>query len=242
MELPQEMLILAGGLGTRLRAAVSEVPKPMAPILGRPFLEYLIEYWIKCGVRRFVLSVGYKADVIRNHFSTRFGGASIEIVYEAEPLGTGGGIRAALTQANWTNPDLLIANGDTWLEVDTAQLLREAEARSTAVTIVAKHLPRNDRYGGLKIDPEGLVTAFGVPQADSNIINGGCYLANRQTILSSMEGRNEPFSFEKEVLMPMARQGLVGASVQEGMFLDIGVPADYVRAQELLGSLPKKGD
>src|SRR5207237_2019404 len=91
-----EAVVLAGGLGTRLRAAVSDVPKPMAPVGGRPFLERLLDYWIGQGVRRAVLAVGYLHDMIRGHFGDEYRGCAIAYSIEEQPLGTGGALVQSL--------------------------------------------------------------------------------------------------------------------------------------------------
>src|SRR3989344_6164126 len=112
-----EAIILAGGLGSRLRATVPDLPKPMAPIHGRPFLEYLLDYWAGQGVSRFVLSVGYKRDIIEEHFATRYKGTEADYAVEDQPLGTGGGFLLRLNPLGRTGP-FLILNEGTYLEVD----------------------------------------------------------------------------------------------------------------------------
>ena len=118
-----EAIILAGGLGRRLRAAVPDVPKPMAPINDHPFLEYLIDYWISQGVDRFVLSVGYKHEIIKRHFGTRYKGIDVDYAVEDQPLGTGGGLLLALKRLRRTGPSLIM-NGDTFFKVDLAPMRR----------------------------------------------------------------------------------------------------------------------
>ena len=114
-------IILAGGLGTRLRSAVTDLPKPMAPIGGRPFLEYQLDYWIAQGISRFVLSVGYQHEVIIDHFGTSYEGIELNFVIEETPLGTGGGLLLAAEKVGNDTPFLLL-NGDTYFSVDLKTL------------------------------------------------------------------------------------------------------------------------
>ena len=115
-------IILAGGLGTRLRGVVPDLPKPMAPISGRPFLEHQIDYWIKQGVSHFVLSVGYRHEVIVDHFGNRYKDAELDYVIEKTPLGTGGGLLLAVEKVGKDEPFLLL-NGDTYFAVNLKTLV-----------------------------------------------------------------------------------------------------------------------
>jgi D-glycero-alpha-D-manno-heptose 1-phosphate guanylyltransferase len=238
---PREMLILAGGFGTRLRSVVSDVPKPMAPVSGRPFLEYLLDYWIDQGVRRFVLSIGYKGDTIKEHFGTCYKNAEVSYVHETSPLGTGGAIRMALKEIQWSGDYILLANGDTWFEADLNKLVHATRQLGKPVTIALKVIEINDRYGGVTIDDRGLVTAFGVESKKNCLINVGCYLIYRQEISDLLSTYPEKFSFEEDLLKPLAAQKLVASSVQPLPFLDIGIPADYQNANEVVGYYKFKG-
>ena len=139
------MLILAGGFGTRLKSMVSDVPKPMAPIGGRSFLDYLLDYWIGQGIQRFVISTGHLASVIQLRFGSAYRSASITYVHETSPLGTGGAFRLALESVNWANECALMANGDTWFPVQLQQLCADAVQQGAPITIALKKLEKNDR-------------------------------------------------------------------------------------------------
>lgn len=240
--MPQEMLILVGGAGTRLRSVVNDVPKPMAPVAGRPFLEYLLDYWIDQGVRRFVLSLGYKGDSIKEHFGTRYRNAEISCIQESSPLGTGGAIRMAFQEINWNGGHILLANGDTWFEVDLTALIHDACQHGKPVTIALKTIEINDRYGGVTIDDSGLVTAFGVQSKKNCLINAGCYLLEMQALLGVLRDYPEKFSFEDDLLKPLAAKKQIASSIQNNVFLDIGIPADYQKATEVIGCYKFKGD
>lgn len=232
--LPTEMLILAGGFGTRLKSVVSDVPKPMAPVAGRPFLAYILDYWIAQGIKRFVISTGHLADVIKSHFGGAYKNASITYVHEQSPLGTGGALRMGLNSVNWSNQLALTANGDTWFPVSLQQLFADASQQGAQITIALKRLEKNDRYGAVELTSEGRVTAFGLKTTGSSFINAGIYLLNVEEIKNALSGLPEVFSLESDFLMPFAASGLVGSSIQEKPFLDIGVPDDYKRVLEYL--------
>ncbi|MDC0986210.1 nucleotidyltransferase family protein [Alphaproteobacteria bacterium] len=240
--MPQEMLILVGGAGTRLRSVVNDVPKPMAPVAGRPFLEYLLDYWIDQGVGRFVLSLGYKGESIKEYFGTRYRNAEISCIQESSPLGTGGAIRMGLQEINWNGGHILLANGDTWFEVDLTALTLDACQHGKPVTIALKTIEINDRYGGVTRDDSGLVTAFGVLSKKNCLINAGCYLIEMQALLGYLRDYPEKFSFEDDVLKPLAVKKQIASSIQNNIFLDIGIPADYHKATEVVGCYKFKGD
>jgi D-glycero-alpha-D-manno-heptose 1-phosphate guanylyltransferase len=233
--MPYEMLILAGGFGTRLRAVVNDVPKPMAPVAGRPFLEYLMDYWIGQGVSRFVLSLGYKGDLIQAHFGNSYNHAEISYIQESMPLGTGGAVRMALEEVLWNNAFILITNGDTWFEVDLPSLSSDAEHYVKPISMALKLMEDNNRYGGVAVE-NGLVTNFGVQEKDNCLINGGCYLIDVKFLSEFMRQLPESFSFEDEVLKPFAFNNQLAASMQNNVFLDIGIPEDYQKAAEVLSN------
>ncbi|MEY4717913.1 MAG: hypothetical protein RL563_531 [Pseudomonadota bacterium] len=231
---PSEMLILAGGFGTRLRSVVSNVPKPMAPIAGRPFLEYLLDYWISQGIRRFVLSSGYLGHVIQAHFGNSYRSAVIDYVHEQSPLGTGGALRLALNETPWANEMALMANGDTWFPVDLTQMCCEASQQKVPITLALKTMKQNDRYGGVEVGANGKITSFGIKSEGVTLINAGCYLFDVATLRQALADMPEAFSFENDFLVVYAANGHVGSSIQDQPFLDIGIPEDYQKTLDLL--------
>jgi len=233
-QFPSEMLILAGGFGTRLQSVVSNVPKPMAPVGERPFLSYLMDHWIGQGIRRFRLSTGHLAGVIESFFGDSYEGASIVYVRENSPLGTGGALRLALDAADWSSDAILVANGDTWFPVSLRQLCVDALIQETPVTLSVKEMQKNDRYGGVSIGDDGKVTSFAGTSGGSCLINGGCYLINAKEIHGELSGMPASFSFEADFLPSYAARGCVGSSIQNEPFLDIGIPEDYRRAASFL--------
>ena len=225
-----EVVILAGGLGTRLRNVVSEVPKCMAPVAGRPFLWYLLEQLRHFEVERVILSVGYLREVIMEWADKHAAGYPFEIVFavEEEPLGTGGGIRLAAQKA--VGPDVVVLNGDTFYDVDLQALVDYRRAAGTLVAIALKPMCYFDRYGTVTLGADGIIEAFREKApCEKGLINGGvCALDLSSGVLEGHGGR---FSFEKDVLEPLCAAGKVAGLVQEGYFIDIGIPEDYARAR-----------
>lgn len=220
-----EAIILAGGLGTRLRSVVSEVPKCMAPVDGRPFLQYMLEWLSRYDVSHVVLSVGYLREVIFSYMDSRVWPFEISYAVEEEPLGTGGGIRLALTKCR--EDRVIVLNGDTFFDVDL-----DALSFTAPVTLALKPMRNFDRYGAVDWDGE-LVTGFHEKAACAEgLINGGVYALVRSQLDFAFYPKR--FSFEKDLLEPLAAAHLVAGQVQDGYFIDIGIPEDYARAQREL--------
>jgi len=219
-------IILAGGAGTRLRSIVPDLPKPMAPIAGRPFLEYLIERLVRGGVTDIILSVGHRAEVISSHFGASWGGATISYAIESEPLGTGGAV--AFAAKGWTDSLVLVVNGDTYLGIDFADLVAWA-ASTPAAGMVLRSVEDTARYGAV-LCTAGLVRRLAEKgEAGPGLINAGVYLLN--PAIFSRFGLTGRFSLESDLLQPHAEALRLRAYVTDGLFIDIGVPADYLRAQ-----------
>jgi len=227
-----EAIILAGGFGTRLAARLNNIPKPMAPVAGRPFLEILLRHLERNGCTRVLLSVGHLHQVIRNHFGPAWGGIELEYVVEQEPLGTGGAIRAALDQIR--EESALVLNGDTFLAADLrAMMVAHSQAHAVFSMAVAQQ-PDIARYGGVVVE-DGRVRGFEEKsRSGPGWINAGVYALRRD--LAWPAGLADKFSFERDFMMPQVAQLAPLAFPVEGFFLDIGVPEDLDRAQtELAG-------
>lgn len=227
-----EVIILAGGLGTRLRSVVADVPKCMAPVAGKPFLWYLLKYLTKYPVNRVILSVGYLRDVIFDWIDSNKNEFPFEFDYaiEEEPLGTGGGIKLALSKAQ--DPYVIILNGDTFFDVNLDALCQWHYNSKKNITLALKLMKNFNRYGTVSLDSiYGTIISFNEKQyCDEGLINGGVYIINNNS--SIFEGLPEKFSFETAVLEPQcATQNLQGV-VQDGYFIDIGIPEDYEKANQ----------
>lgn len=231
---PFSAVILAGGLGTRLRAAVSDVPKPMAPINGIPFLEYQIRYLIKQGIDRVVISTGYKGEIISNYFGGQFCGVPIQYVHEDSPLGTGGALNKVVNNANCGDKDyFLLVNGDTWFEANLQELMEIVERLKKPITMALKYMDVNDRYGGVIADGD-IVKRFTEEKNNCSLINAGWYILNKTYLQAHLNKFPAKFSFEADLLRPLALEGAVAAVIQNNKFLDIGVPEDYFRAASVI--------
>jgi D-glycero-alpha-D-manno-heptose 1-phosphate guanylyltransferase len=233
MKRPDTAIVLAGGLGTRLRAAVPGLPKPLAPLNGRPFLAHLLDYWCGQGVSRFILSVGYLHEMIEDTFGSLYRGAAIEYAVEETPLGTGGGLLLALQKLRGGEPVLLL-NGDTFFAVDRAQLAAFHAQRGAQCSLTLFRSAEAGRYMGVRLGADGVVETLADGRAElGGLANGGVYLLEPAVFTGFAAG--EPLSFEQDVLPTLfARKAAIYGMECAGRFIDIGVPADYARAPEII--------
>ena len=232
-----EAVILAGGLGTRLRSVVSDVPKPMAPINGRPFLEFLLDFWIRNGVVRFVLAVGYRHEIILNHFGFSYRGVPVDYSVEETPLGTGGGILLSLDQIRSAEPILLV-NGDTFFDMDVHGLFAFHRERRPDLTMVLRTMDEAGRFGTVSLDKEGRLDGFFRPGEGSPpyLINGGIYMVNPEFLgrERNLWDGHTPISLEGDLFPEWIKseKSLLGFQGM-GDFIDIGIPEEYRRCHEL---------
>jgi D-glycero-alpha-D-manno-heptose 1-phosphate guanylyltransferase len=227
-----EAVVLAGGLGTRLRTAVPSLPKPMAPVAGRPFLEWLLDRWIAQGVQRFVLSIGYRAEAIRGHFGARYKGVEIDYAIEESPLGTGGGLLLGASRIQAEAP-FLVLNGDTLLDVELRRLAAFHEERRADVSVALILNTADGRYGGVQKDAQGRIGGFGVRGAAE--ANGGVYLFERRALARFGARTGSAVGLEQELFPALIADGArLYGQLCEGRFLDIGIPEDYARAAAFL--------
>ena len=226
-------IILAGGLGTRLKGVLKGLPKPMAPIRNRPFLEYQMDFWIDQGISRFILSVGHLNQKISSHFGDSYRSVQINYVQENTPLGTGGGLLMAAK--NLAEPFLLL-NGDTFFEVDLNDLFlfhNEHNAEWTMSLFRSKDL---DRYMGVGLAKTGEILVLKSEESQIDLlVNGGVYLINPSAISRLNLNPGIKSSLEDQLLPSFLSLGgkLFGIECY-GKFIDIGVPEDYYRAQKIL--------
>lgn len=224
----QQAIILAGGLGTRLREAVPDLPKCMAPVAGRPFLYYVINHLRRQGVQSFLFSLGYMHETIEKYLRDEFASLDYQCVIETEPLGTGGAIQLCCRHAS--GDQVFVTNGDTLFNADLSSLWQIHREKAAECSIALKPMKEFDRYGRVSLNQEGLVDDFQEKQFYAEgLINGGLYLLNVKDFLA----HNFPsrFSFEKDYLEKLAGSGRVAGLEQDVYFIDIGIPEDYARAQ-----------
>ena len=224
--LPITALILAGGMGTRLRSVVSDRPKPMALVNGAPFIEILIDSLAEKGIRDFVLLVGHMADVIEDYFEAHNDkNLRIRFSREEAPLGTGGAVKNAEDFAS--DPSLLI-NGDTFFDGAIHELLRLHSEKAADVTLSLLPVRDASRYGSVTVNEEGLITGFREKHegiAGRGLINAGFSLISRDFIRRLPA--NRAFSMEREIFPKLADSGRMFGLISERSFFDIGTPESY---------------
>ena len=231
-----EAIVLAGGLGTRLRSAVPNLPKPMAPIGGKPFLSYLLDFWVAQGVNRFVLSVGHKHEIISKEFGGRYKNAEVDYAVEKDPLGTGGGLLLSLKQLRSPEP-FLVLNGDTFFEVNRADIANHHSAYGANMTLALVEVPENKRYSGVLLTEEGWVRSLEKrsENSESNLANGGVYMMEPSLLSEHQNHPPKKYSLEDELLPDLLEKNKrIAGFIAQGEFIDIGVPEDYSRAEGIL--------
>lgn len=224
----KEAILLVGGLGTRLRTAVQDLPKSMAPINDKPFLAYQIEYLESFGVQKVILATGYLSEHISNYFGHKYKSVDIAYSIEKEPLGTGGAIKQALEKAEAKT--VLILNGDTLFKVDLTAFYNNHMNKNADFSMALKPMTNFSRYGTVYTNDQSKVIGFEVkkPQEYGDI-NGGVYLLNKSAF--NFNDYEKKFSFEKEFLEKAYAKHLFIGFKSATYFLDIGIPADYQQAQ-----------
>jgi D-glycero-alpha-D-manno-heptose 1-phosphate guanylyltransferase len=229
----ESAVILAGGLGTRLQKVLREMPKSLAPVNGQPFLSYLFRYLAHYRIRNIFLSVGFQSDKIMTEYGSSFLGMGITYVSEDSPLGTGGGLRKALSECD--EDRVLALNGDSFFDVDLRSFAGLHAQSGASMSLALRRVENAGRYGAIKVDEAHTVTAFDEKSGSEapGLINGGTYLINRDWFLSETPPEAN-FSLEKDLLGKKAGDQLLKGFEFKGYFIDIGVPDDYERAQDEL--------
>ncbi len=222
------VIILAGGKGTRLSSVISDVPKPMALVKGKPFLHYIFSYLQKQQIKQVILSVGYLSDVIIQYFGDKYLGIEIKYVIEKEALGTGGAIKYAFEQIDEA---AYVINGDTFFNIDLKQL---AYKHADAV-IALKPMEKFDRYGAVELDNNGRISHFLEKKyCEEGLINGGIYFIQK-SVFDKIQ-TPDSFSMEKNIFEKHANDLKIQGKIFTDYFIDIGIPEDYHLAQHYFSS------
>jgi D-glycero-alpha-D-manno-heptose 1-phosphate guanylyltransferase len=224
-----EAIILAGGFGTRLQQVVSEQPKSMAQVNNRPFIEYLLNYLRGQGITKFILSVGYKKEVIQSYLHNQFKNIPVEYAVEEEPLGTGGGIKNAFKMVE--GESAFVLNGDSMFRLGLSALMQLHTDANADITLALRHLEDTERFGSVRIDDQKRITGFSEKGTESGpgYINGGIYLINKSYLFSNHFP--EHFSIEIDCFEKYFIKSRFYGFPSRGYFLDIGIPEDFYRAQ-----------
>lgn len=222
-------IILAGGLGTRLRSAVGDLPKCMAPVEGIPFINFIIAYLNNEGIENFIFALGYKSEVIINYAEKEYPELQKKYVVENKQLGTGGAIKEA---CKWvTESSVVVVNGDTLFNIDLHKLSLFHTSSNADCTIALKEMENFDRYGVVETNDNHQIKAFKEKQfCAQGCINGGVYALSVTGLMK--DSYPEVFSFEKEYLEKNTGIKNLYGIVNKGYFIDIGIPEDYQRFQD----------
>jgi len=223
-----EAIILAGGLGTRLKSAVPDLPKCMAPVNGKPFIAYVIQYLKQQEVEKFIFALGYKSESFESFLKEEQSTISYQLSIEQEPLGTGGAIKLACLKA--TEKNVLITNGDTLFKTDINKISAFHTKLSADCTIALKPMHHFERYGVVELNDDSSIKNFKEKQYyEEGLINGGIYALNVANFLN--EALPEKCSFEKDYLETLYYKRKMFGLTQDAYFIDIGIPEDYKKAQ-----------
>jgi D-glycero-alpha-D-manno-heptose 1-phosphate guanylyltransferase len=225
---PAEAIILAGGKGTRLKGICEDLPKPMMPVCGKPFIEYLLNMLINAGIKHTILAVGYKHDIIESYFGRAFKSMQLTYAVEESPLGTGGAVAGAMLRAE--SDDILVLNGDSYINVDIIDMFAYHVSKRGDITIALKYLHDCSRFGSVSVSDGQIVSFREKCEGNAGYINGGAYIVNQRISADVPFGR--PSSFETDLLEKKISCRLLLPFISNGYFIDIGTPDDYRRAQQ----------
>lgn len=226
-----EAIILAGGFGTRLRSVVSDVPKPMAPVAGRPFLALLIEHLRRRGFKRVILAVGYLHERIEEYFEAHPPSLEMQYSIETLPLGTGGAVKLAMRQA--AEDEVFVLNGDTFVPLDYAGMRASHARHAAAITMALAPVDDSARFGSVDLDGEGRIRAFREKSViGSSLVNAGVYLVNAGWAANAWP--DGAFSLEGDLLRKEVQTVPMYGFPAAGGFLDIGTPQSYADAERFV--------
>lgn len=227
----KEAIILAGGFGTRLQSVVNDVPKPMAPINNEPFLNYVFDYLKHYQIEHVVLSTGYLSEKIVEYYKTEYKGIKVSYAKEETPLGTGGGIRLAMTKCS--TKDILVLNGDSFFDVDINIHYQNHVSKQADCTLALRKVENAARYGTIVLGSENVIETFKEKDniEQGGLINGGVYILNRE-IYVNKTNEFAPFSIEKDFYEKKIKELQIFGFEYDGYFIDIGIPEDYKKSQD----------
>ena len=222
----REVIILAGGLGTRLREVVSDVPKCLVSINGVPFLSYLIQYLEKQKVTRFIFSIGYKGQLVEDFIALNYSYLDYSISTEKEPLGTGGAIKKALKYSKSDN--VFVLNGDTFCDFNLNEFFEFHLNKKSNFSIALYLIKDNVRYGNVLINKSGIVLDFMEKEIGNDIlVNSGVYILNKNFVVEILYNYPSCFSIETDFFQVKNRGVEIYGIELNGEFIDIGIPEDY---------------
>jgi len=216
-------IILAGGLGTRLKSISKDTPKPLMPINDKVFLDYPIHQLKKFNINNIFLSVGFNHNLIVDYFKN----TELKYIIEEEPLGTGGAIKKALSQIS-DFENIVILNGDTFFNIDYDKLVELHLKTRSDITIGSKIIQKPYRYGTMEVENSKVIDFKEKKEIEEGVVNCGIYIINK-SILKYFPSE-EKFSFEKEILENQIQKLKISTLISDSYFIDIGIPEDYNKA------------
>lgn len=224
----KEAIVLAGGLGTRLRSEIGAYPKPMAEVAGKPFLSYILDYLTHFEYDHIILAVGYKYEIIQDYFGSQYKNASLTYSIEEERLGTGGAIRLALELCS--TEEILVCNGDSFADIDLNDFNAKTANSSFECTLALNSMNNIDRYGLVEIDETNCITKFKEKSfQEKALINSGIYRLKKSLFIDKTPEGN--FSMENDYFEKYYGDKILGGFSYEAFFRDIGIPKDFNLAQ-----------
>jgi D-glycero-alpha-D-manno-heptose 1-phosphate guanylyltransferase len=229
----KEVIILAGGFGTRLKQMVDEIPKSMAPIGDKPFLTFVFEHLLKFKIEKAIIAAGYKHEHILSYFGNSYKGIKLIYSIENKPLGTGGAILKA-TQAI-ASSYCYVLNGDTCFNIDFLAFEESFNKNNQVISIALKPMVNFDRYGTVTTEKDRITSFNEKKFLESGLINGGVYILDKEWLNKNAPGK--VFSFEKDILEKYVRKNIIACFQSDAYFVDIGIPEDYLRASHDLPDL-----
>lgn len=225
-----DVIILAGGMGTRLKSIIKDIPKPMADVNGRPFLAFQLDYLAKEGVKHIILSVGYRYEVIVNYFGNSFAGMKLDYIIDPEPLGTGGAVIRSLKSV--TTENVFIINGDTFFPAPLEELMQFHNENNSSFSIALRAVKNSSRFGLVQLCKNGVISGFSEKtNGSSGLINAGLYIANVSFLNQFMFP--EKFSLEKDFMECYYQTYPFWGKSFDVFFIDIGIPEDYLLFQNV---------
>ena len=228
-----DVIILTGGMGTRLKSKIKDIPKTMASWNGVPFLERTINWLNKFEIQNVILAVGYKKEIIKNYFGNQY--KNINTIYSEEetPLGTGGAIKQALEKTNQEN--VIVMNGDILARVELNSMYKKHLDSNATMTIAIKHMENFDRFGVIKFNKNRITEFLEKRYVESGYMNTGIYIMNKKIFDNKIN--DKVFSLENDYLNKYVSEDQIVPFIYDGNFIDIGIPEDYEKLQEIVDEL-----
>lgn len=228
-------VILAGGFGTRVKHLLGDLPKPMAPVNGRPFVEWILRYLAKKKIRCVILSTGYQAEKVNKHFQSQpANGVRANCVPETVPLGTAGGFLNAIGATPKQSPlAWLVLNGDSLALAPLEQMIHSLNPPGVSGVILGVRVADASRYGTVSFDADHTLTGFNEKKPGAGVINAGLYLLKAGVV--AQFPTKMPLSFETDVFQALIKRGVrLKVCVTDAPFLDIGTPESLSQAESFI--------